>query len=136
MDSFFANVDWDDVTAFWRDCLSGSEPLPPFVRGDDRFGVTDLQALGRARAVSTPRPHTSKGKVKSQFLLRIGYDGTAYHGFQRQARPEPRGDSASADGGGADTVRTVEGELTACLGCTLVAAGRTDRVSPCWLLLP
>jgi hypothetical protein len=120
IDDFFNSLEWSNVHELWRRCLTGDDEMPAFVRGEGEYGFTDLQVLLRARQQAHPRAplHASKGRVKSLFVLRVGYDGAAYHGFQRQGH-----------GQGAEEVRTVECELSAALGCSVVAAGRTDKVS-------
>jgi len=115
MDDFFSALDWSSVHIFWKTSVANSVALPRFVQGDEEFGFICLQALRSERSMPNAQLHLSKNKIKSQFVLSICYDGAAYHGFQRQGKD--------------DLVMTVEGDISVGLGTTIVAAGRTDRVS-------
>ncbi len=128
MDTFFSVLQWDLIEQYWFALLQMPE-LPPFMRGDSAYGVTNLASClsgtdvdpskgkegeigdnGEDKSISGERKRIKKKK----FICRVGYAGSEFHGFQRQGKQ--------------DSVRTVEGDISTCLGTTLVAAGRTDKV--------
>lgn len=90
--AFFAERNWDRVATFWSDMMLQSI-LPPFVQGDSQgdsgsdsgsagYGLTDLDAI---HAIGREEFDSDNPRFKRQtFALRIGYNGAAYNGYQRQ----------------------------------------------------
>jgi len=122
-DAFFEERDWASAVVFWRQLLTVTDTssLPAFVlgqaAGQGSYGLADLDPIHQAghrggEFASTDHRYSKK----KTFALRIGYDGTAYQGYQRQ-KDLPSG-----------TVRTVEGDVKTSLGGLFsYAAGRTDK---------
>lgn len=131
---FLKDRDWNSIASFWRAlvtetadidfdlCTSNSltgdvikENNTQTVSITDEYGTTDLNAIhavGEAEFLSNDPRFRRK-----TFAMRIGYDGTAYSGFQRQRC----GDNKEPED-------TVEGDVYICLGNrTSCAAGRTDK---------
>jgi hypothetical protein len=86
--AFFAERNWDRVATFWSDMMLQSI-LPPFVQGDSGsdsgsagYGLTDVDAI---HAIGREEFNSDNPRFKRQtFALRIGYNGAAYNGYQRQ----------------------------------------------------
>jgi len=131
--AFFDDRDWEGAIMFWRQLIvspnSDTNPLPAFVvggtgagtcagsdatSGDAEYGLTDLSKLNEAGQRGEFRSSDVRYSKKKSFALRIGYDGTAYQGYQRQ-KDLPEG------------ARTVEDDIKLSLGLFTYGAGRTDR---------
>lgn len=114
-DDFFRERDWNAVEGFWRGVIGApmDAELPRFLAGSAEFGVTSVEKI-HSVGVDTgefdcPDPRYANRK---SFCIRIGYNGSEFHGFQHQ----PGG------------IQTVESDLKICLnGRTVMAAGRTDK---------
>eukprot|EP01038_Epipyxis_sp_PR26KG_P007921 gene7921-10751_t len=107
---FFENRDWDGLKVFWKQIMH-YENLPPFIQGGEDFGVTNLDQIN---AVGKREFQSNDPRFKRQtFAIRIGYDGSQYHGYQKQK--------------GNEGIITVEDDITTILGRNVIAAGRTDR---------
>jgi tRNA pseudouridine(38-40) synthase len=108
---FMENRHWSAVTRFWASILLEPE-LPEFLAGSsEEYTVTNVQSIHDVGlleyASSDPR------YKRKTFALRIGYNGHAYSGYQRQKGQD---------------VATVEEDIYHALGeRTCVAAGRTDK---------
>lgn len=107
---FFNQRNWDAIQNFWGAMVVGKE-LPRFINGSKTFGITDLNAISRCGELEFSKTSDPRYKRKT-FALRIGYNGSSYHGFQMQ-----RGHD----------VYTVEEDIKRILGQSCVAAGRTDK---------
>ena len=112
MEEIFNGVVWKNAIDFWQNCLK-SDNLPCFLMGDGNYCVNSLFDIV-VNHKNADLKSCKANKMKLKYLLRIGYDGTQYFGFQRQGKD--------------DIVRTVEGDLSNALKLTITAAGRTDRV--------
>lgn len=109
---FLWSRDWSLAAKFWADVVRRSSNDVPFVMGDSEFGVTNLNEV---HAAGTRGEFTSADYRYSKrltFALRIGYVGSLYNGYQRQANVKG--------------VHTVEDDLKVALGLTSYGAGRTD----------
>jgi len=116
-DLFFEERDWSAPVSFWRQLLTvtDTDKLPAFVTGLRKpFGLTNLQEIHAAGQRGEFSSKDSRYLKKKTFALRIGYDGLAYQGYQRQINL-PEG------------ARTVEGDLKIALGLSPYGAGRTDK---------
>ena len=136
-DNFFASRNWDRVAQFWSSLMLRAT-LPDFVTGlpTSGYGLTQLQSI---YALGAEEFSSNDPRYKRQtFAIRIGYDGSKYHGYQMQKglsilamhRTEislmtRRDDLIIA---GVLNVHTVESDVVAALGGrSCVAAGRTDK---------
>ena len=106
---FFRERDWDRVGDYWSHLIKEKD-MPDFVRGDSLYGITDLSKL-RFDASYEFGPNNPRGKRKT-FAFVIGYDGSKYSGFQKQAN---------------STVATVESDIEEAFCRKVSAAGRTDK---------
>jgi hypothetical protein len=82
-ENFFANRDWKRVANFWSSLMLRAT-LPDFVTGSigDGYGLTQLQSI---HALGTDEFSSNDPRYKRQtFAIRIGYDGSKYHGYQMQ----------------------------------------------------
>jgi len=108
--AFFAQRDFSTVQSFWKHIVRLDE-LPPFITGYDAFSVTNLSTIhdiGHREYGSTDPRHKRK-----TFAVRVGYDGSQYHGYQAQK--------------GVSGVRAVADDIESALGRKVSAAGRTDK---------
>ena len=112
MEILFDNILWANAFQFWQYCLT-VEHLPHFISGNEMYGIKSLFNIIE-NLPQTEANACKASKIKIKFLMRLGYDGSQYFGFQRQGK--------------VDIVRTVEGDITNALGLTIIAAGRTDKV--------
>jgi hypothetical protein len=106
---FFRDRDWERVGDYWSHLIK-EKYMPDFVRGDRLYGITDLSKL-HFDASYEFGPNNPKGKRKT-FAFIIGYDGSKYSGFQKQAN---------------STVATVESDIEEAFSRKVSAAGRTDK---------
>lgn len=104
--------DWTRAVTFWRDVIKHPHSMPDFVKGDDKYGITDLQPVFRAGDRFEFQSKDPRYTGLSTYALSFGYDGTKFFGYQSQ-----RNTSA----------RAVEDVLREAVGLRCVAAGRTDR---------
>lgn len=111
--SLVDSIDWNLATNFWNNLLF-CEKIPNFVVGNEQYGLNDLQCMNISNEKECNTVDVSEIRRKT-FLLRVGYSGNNYFGFQRQGKKD-------------DTARTVEGDLCNALRTTVASAGRTDRV--------
>ena len=82
-DDFFASRDWDRVAKFWSSLMLRAT-LPDFVTGQsiDGYGMNQLQSI---HALGAEEFSSNDPRYKRQtFAIRIGYDGSKYHGYQMQ----------------------------------------------------
>ena len=82
-DNFFASRDWKRVANFWSSLMLRAT-VPDFVTGPigDGYGLTQLQSI---HALGTDEFSSNDPRYKRQtFAIRIGYDGSKYHGYQMQ----------------------------------------------------
>jgi hypothetical protein len=113
--SFFEARDWGLVQEFWRQVMQLTDAdIPLWLRGQPPYTVTDLFPLHMQgkEEFSSKDPRYRR----QTFALRIGYQGSLYHGYQLQH-----------SAGSIAQVATVEGDLEEAIGRKLVAAGRTDK---------
>lgn len=110
-DLFWKSKRFSTVTNYWR-MLMGCRNLPPYINGDEEFGVTNLLELHEAGMRGEFTSKDSRYTSRKTYALRVGYDGTAYSGFQSQRNWD---------------ILTVEDDLKKITGKRVVAAGRTDR---------
>ena len=109
---FLWSRDWSLVSKFWADIIRHSSNDMPFVMGDSEFGVTDLNEVNAAGLRGEFTSTNLRFSSRLTFALRIGYVGSLYNGYQRQANVKG--------------VHTVEDDLKLALGVTAYGAGRTD----------
>ena len=109
---FMKNRKWRKVEQFWSDIVRNSATLLPFIEGDENFGVTNLKELNKAGERGEFASKDIRYSNRRTFAIRIGYVGTLYNGFQRQANVE--------------NVYTVEDDLKNMIGGAAYGAGRTD----------
>ena len=114
--SFVATRNWKFSEGYWsRTIKYCCNTLPDFVEGDQSlngFGVSNLTPIREAGEKGEFTSKNSRYQQKQTFALRIGYDGNAYHGYQKQKYCPGL---------------TVEDDLTTALGRNTIGAGRTDR---------
>mgnify|MGYP003386578194 CR=1 FL=1 len=126
-DTLISSIDWNISTEFWNILLfynitNKHKDIPDFVIGNELYGLNNVHNLNSNNSNNSNSSNVDNVNdidisklLRKTFLLRIGYCGNEYYGFQRQGKN--------------DTVRTVEGDLYNALCTTIVSAGRTDRVS-------
>ena len=109
---FLKDRRWQIVEQFWSDTVKESLSLQPFIEGDERFGVTNLDDINHAGMRGEFLSKDQRYCNKRTFAVRIGYVGTMYNGYQRQNN--------------VPDVHTVEDDLKEILGVNAYGAGRTD----------
>lgn len=110
---------WADVASYWGRIIEREgDQLPDFVMGDAKFGITTLSRAHNAGNIGGEFLSNSDRYTKRRtYAIRVGYDGTKFHGYQRQKQ------TCSQQ----TELRTVEGDLSKILGRHTYAAGRTDK---------
>ena len=76
---FFENRDWTLIGNFWYRLMKcAADALPDFIRGNDEYGITNLQVL---HDLGMEEFASNDPRFKRQtFALRLGYHGTSYQG--------------------------------------------------------
>lgn len=110
--SSFQYQDWSSVVTFWREVIKNPHKLPIFIKGDGKYGTTDLQPIFQAGNRFEFQSVDMRYTKISTYALSFGYDGTKFFGYQSQ-----RNSSA----------RAVQDVLIEAIGHKCIAAGRTDK---------
>ncbi len=104
--------DWSVVNQYWRRIMNQSNNIPPEIKGDDAYGLTNLAAINNSGLRGEFFSKDSRYNSIKSYAIRLGYDGNKFHGYQSQ-----KNSSALA----------VEDILRNIIRREVVAAGRTDR---------
>ena len=43
---YFETRNWNIVSLFWKNCMSTTTEIPNFIKGDELYGLTNLQSIG------------------------------------------------------------------------------------------
>ena len=134
-DAFLRERDWEAVRRYYRALNAGRAPSPDALAagGDDddawaRRWVDERVAPGGRVGLAGPAPRAPRApRERATFCVTLGYDGSAFVGWQRQG---PDDDGASRAGGGKGSVAgVVRAALAGALGAPpsqISSAGRTD----------
>lgn len=108
-DAWFESRDWGSVLTFWRQHVQGAKPLPEFL-SEGGLSLARIKAVG----LETGEFQSASHRKRQTFVLRVGYYGPAYHGFQKQHKDMQ--------------LLTVESDLIIALQGQIIknACGRTD----------
>ena len=114
---FLDHRNFEVVQRYWSYLLSlppASPYFPPFITGDEDYGMTNLQNMHAISVESGEfQSKDSKFQHRHTYVLTLGYDGSQYHGYQQQK--------------GVEHIRTVEDDIEFLLHRKVSAAGRTDK---------